>query len=138
MFQTYTGRYAAFWINPWSEPEVLWKHEVLEVLVTLLVPAPLWIRVNLAVSPAWHPLPRDPDIIVVLHSDSCLSINIRNSHLALLIEFPIEGLSALGKSLVVACAKEILISRNHPLLHFPNIQHHPHLLLDLKSQNYLM
>ena len=129
MFQTYTGRYAAFWINPRSEPEVLWKHEVLEVLVTLLVPAPLWIRVHLTVPPAWHPLPRDPDIVVVLHSDSSLSIDVRNSHLALLVQFPVEGLGALGKSLVVACAKEILISCNHPLLHFPNIQNHPCLCL---------
>jgi len=110
---------------------VLRKHEVLEVLVALLVPAPLWIRVDLTVSPAWHPLPRDPGVIVVLHSNSCLSIDIRNPHLALLVQFPVEGLGALSKSLVVACAKKILVSRNHPLLHFPNIQHHPCLLLDL-------
>jgi len=108
---------------------VLWKHEVLEVLVALLVPSPLWIRVNLAISPAWHPLPRNTGIVVVLHSDSRLSIDIRNPHLALLVQFPVEGLGALGKSLVVACAKEILISRNHPLLHFSNIQHHPYTFL---------
>ena len=95
-------------MNQLGDVQLLGLHEVPEVLVALLLPVLLRVRVDLTRSLSGHSFPLEPLRVVVTLRDARLAVDVRQPHLPLFIQLPVEGHGVLQVLFVAAVVEEAI------------------------------